>query len=156
MEAAKHQYYSITDAAGLIKQLLKELPMELPAEAQPFKPLLKTQLLTQAASLGKDIRVELVLNFAKDDEAKEGAKAVNTALDMVRPMLAQAIPEIEQTIAKEVPELGPVVKKVQAALEKLKAEQVGTDVKLALHIDVNVVDLIATTLIPAVQKVRTA
>lgn len=152
LEKGKHHFYSVSSLAPI----LKELPRDLPPEAEPFKALLKARFATQAISLGKDIRAQVALTFADADEAAAGAKALNAALDMLRPMLAQALPEIERAIAKEVPEFVQVFKKIQATLENLKAQHSGSDVKLAIHIDVNVVELVATTLLPAVQKVRAA
>ena len=151
LAASKQALSAVTHIAPLLQQI----PQDLPPEAEPFKPLFKAQFLTQSLDLDKSIRLEVGLQFARADEAQAGAKALNAALEMARGFLGQMGPELEKTVTKEVPELGKALQSALAGLKNLKAVQTGTMVRVALQINVNPVELIAS-LAPAVEKVRGA
>jgi hypothetical protein len=59
-----------------------------------IKPLLQARSATAALDLGKEARVELRFDFAQEDQAGAGRKAVRAVLDLGRKNLAQSIQEL--------------------------------------------------------------
>ena len=67
----------------------KEVLPALPEAAKPLEPLLQAQDGTLTIVGDADTKADLRLTFADDDQAKQGEKAVQAALDMARKGLAE-------------------------------------------------------------------
>jgi uncharacterized protein DUF1559 len=99
---------------------------------------------TVTVQLGKEIRVELRLDYAKADAAQEGEKAVRAALELGRQGIAMPIAELEKLLNKDadkvnaaaVPEnfmyvlgLG-YLREIDGLLAKAPVQREGTSVRM--------------------------
>jgi Protein of unknown function (DUF1559) len=150
MAAGKHHYFVAVNPSSFIKEIEKELP----PQAEPFKPLLRMEFATQTWNFGKDIRGEVVLNFTKADQAKAAEKSLHAALGMVKPLLAEGIKEIAANF-KEDAELVHLGKALQKALDTVKVQQAGADLRVNLSMELDVGRL-TIALAKAVSRVREA
>jgi hypothetical protein len=64
----------------------------------PFQPLLQARGALLTLDVGKETRLEARLEYASEEQAKGGAKAVQTVLDFSRQQLVKPIQEMEQKV----------------------------------------------------------
>jgi hypothetical protein len=141
--------------AGLNPETIeREVADKLPAEAEPFRPLLKTQAATLTVDLDKGMQGRLRLAFAKEPEAKDATEPVKSGLFLARGPLGQGIKELDKQ-GESVAPLVQLLKSAEAALKGAKVEQEGRNVEVALDMKVDP-ETVGGTLVTAVQKVRQA
>ena len=122
-----------------LKQLM---PLKTPA-------LLDAQTAILTADLGKEMQLEIRLNFASDEEAQAGEKAGQAALDLVRILVAQAAANMEAVIQqkpKNKSGLAPLlesagavlglasVRQVEGLLKTATIQRQGTVVRLPINV----------------------
>jgi hypothetical protein len=141
--------------AGLNPETLeREAADKLPAEAEPFRPLLKTQTATLTVDLDKGLRGRLRLAFAKEPEAKDATEPVKSGLFLARGPLAQGIKELDKQ-GREAAPIVELLKNAEAGLKDAKVEQDGRNVEVGVDVKVDP-ETVGGTLLTAVQKVRQA
>jgi hypothetical protein len=139
--ARKHQV-----VLGLNPQLLSKEPTAkfLPP---PMQKLLEARCATMSIDLDKEARLNVRIDYEKEDGAREGEKSLRDLLDMARQGMAQPIAEMEKILKKspektpwrEMPEnfgvlmgLG-MLRELDALLEKAPIKRDGSAVVLELN-----------------------
>jgi hypothetical protein len=147
LAAGKHAAVLGLNAGPIIDQV----PGELPPQAEPFKPLLKTQLATLTLDLKGGLGGDLRITFADEKEAKGGKEAVQSVLNLARMGLGLAAQQVQKD--KDAAKLGELLGRAQADLEDTKIKVQGSRVEVSAHVKA---DLAAggSVLAQAVLKVR--
>ena len=155
-QADKHLIVAGVDVASVLRMRpLPNDPNNL-RETKPFLPLLKGRLATLTVDLDDKLRATAQGTFPTEADAKEGAAAVDDALDMIRGFV-QAMKErtmMELNLSEDFPKVSALLKGVQAALRAAKAEQTGTTVEVAaaLAVESQATTAAATEIIEKVRK----
>jgi hypothetical protein len=133
--------------------ITRQLDEKLPEQAEPYKPLLKTQSATVIVDVGKVVRAQAQLHFAGEDEAKAGAQAVKKGLAQGQTVFAQGIKQL----AKEpgVDAVVALLNEVNEALGAAQVEQHGSNVHVGTTLVVNLSE-VSGALASGVAKVREA
>lgn len=113
---------------------------------QNLQPLLQARCLTFTADVEKETRISLRLDYAKEEDAKNGEKALRTALDMARGALSFPLSELEAKLDKDPKDARPKVgelpetfglligigflKELDGMMKDAAIEQKGTSVQL--------------------------
>lgn len=121
----------------------------LPPLPPAFQALFEAQALIVALDLGKQLKVEVQLSFAGEEQARAGEKAARAGLELGRQALEQPIGEVRQRLASEVGfvEVGGLsyglgfLRKLQAMLKELPIERQGAVVRSTVTADVNSAEL---------------
>jgi hypothetical protein len=134
LAAQKHLITAGFNPAPMVKEIEST---NLPAQAEPFLPLLKTQMATWTLDQGEDLRLEVRLTYADAGAAKEAEKAVQGALALARQAVPQFLKTMEQ-VEKENKDSaltwGGLVKMLEPALKTVQVRQQGTEVRVSAHL----------------------
>jgi prepilin-type processing-associated H-X9-DG protein len=133
----------------LLAQILEGM---LPPQLDPYKALLKTQTASLVLDVGEESRADLRLTFAKEAEAKEGAKALQMAFDRGRDFLAKGIKELSKK-PEGVANYLKMLRDLETSLKTTPIEQKGSEVRVAARVK-SAVPVLSAALIEGVQKTR--
>jgi hypothetical protein len=136
------------------EQIAKVADEHLEPEAEPFRPLLKTESATLVLDLGEEVRGEARLTYAAPKDAREAEKALRVGLDMSREALAKGLEELAKQ-PKGATNLLGVAKQLQTALKDATVEQTGKDVALAARFKPDLTS-VGLAVAEAVEKTRGA
>ncbi len=153
LAADKHLAVAGVDVASVVRMRpLPNDPSNLRAADKLVLPLLKSRLVILTVDLDDKLRATAQGTFPTEVDAKEGAAAVDDALDMIRGGFVQAMKELNQS--EDFPKVSALLKDVQAALRAAKAEQTGTTVEVAaaLAVESQATTAAATEIIEKVRK----
>ncbi len=150
--ADTHLMAAAVDAAAVMRAAP---PGNLPPDAKSFKLPLKARFVTLTVDLDDKLRATAQATFATGAEAKDGAAAMDAALDMACGAFVRAMKELMPW--EDAPRVTALLKDVQAALRTAKAEQMGNTNTVQVETAVTV-DPEATTaaLAEAIEIVRKA
>lgn len=121
---------------------------ELPPMAEPYKPLLKTELATLTVDLGKEVHGELRLTFPGEKDAKKGKEALQSALSLARVGLALAAQQVRKA-GGDSTKLADLFGRLQADLEDATVKQQGARVGLDARAKVD----LSAAIVPLTQMV---
>ena len=76
---------------------------------QNLKPILEARSIAFTADVDKETRIAVRLDYAKEDQAKEGEKALRAGLEMARGALSFPISELEGKLDKDPKDARPNV-----------------------------------------------
>lgn len=148
--AEKHLAVAGVDVAAITRTA--PLADRLPPDFKPLKPLLQAKIATLTVDLGDELRAAARATFATEADAKDGAAAVDDALDMARGAFVQAMKELN---LQDAPKITALLKDVQAALRAAKAEQKGKTVEVEASLKIDP-ETTTAALAEGVEKVRKA
>jgi hypothetical protein len=147
--AGKH-----TLAAGLdVQAAAKTMPDNASAEAAALAPLFKARSALATADVGDEVKAEVRVTFEGEMDAKNGEKAMESALDLARAGLV-----LQMQAAAKQPGLGKVMvllESVQAGVRAAKVERSGAEVTASGSAKLDL-DKSGPTVLDAIQKVREA
>jgi prepilin-type processing-associated H-X9-DG protein len=117
---------------------------ELPPMAEPYKPLLKTELATLTVDLGKELHGELRLTFPGEKDAARGKEALQAGLSLARLGLGLAAQQVRKE-GGDGAKLADLLGRLQADLEdatvKLQGARVELDARAKVDLSAAVVPL---------------
>jgi hypothetical protein len=108
---------------------------ELPPEDDAIKPLLKASFAMATFDLGKGMRGDLEVHFAKEAEAEEAHKGSPGALTVARNLLNKYLEEMDPD--KTIDQIAYLVKRFQDGLQEAPIGQKGTTLQARLRIPVD-------------------
>jgi hypothetical protein len=119
--------------AGLDPEpIARVVESSLPPEADPYRPLLKTQSATLVVDLGDEVKAQARLVYPSEKDAKDAEKAVKVGLGLGRQEFAKGLEELARQ-PEGMTELIGVMKQVQGGLKDVAVEQKETGVEVAVH-----------------------
>lgn len=144
---------ALAEAAGKHHAVIGLNPKELAkGGAVAFLPpslqkLLEAQSATFIVNLEKETRLHIRLDYAKEDDAKAGDKALKETLELARTGLGEGIKQLEGQLKKPSEEPGlqelpqnfgillglGIIREIDTLLKDAKVEQKGTTVRLPLN-----------------------
>jgi hypothetical protein len=128
LAAEKHAIVAGLDAATIAK--LAE--GSLPPEADPFRPLLKTQSATLTVDLGEQVKAQARLSYPAEKDAREAEKAAKAGLALARQELHKAFEELGRQ-SEGMPSTLAVLNHLKEGLKEVSVEQKETGVELTFH-----------------------
>jgi uncharacterized protein DUF1559 len=103
LAAGKHHFVLGLNPSALAKENFAN------AIPQTLQPLMQARSIAFTADFDKETQASVRLDYAKEDEAKAGAKALRAGLDMARGALSFPISELEAKLDKDPKEARPNV-----------------------------------------------
>ncbi len=134
-----------------VKAVNDEVGEQLPGEVEPFKPLLKALHGTLTVDVSEELRADVKLTFANENQAKAAVDPSRTGLDLIRTGLERGVEELGKE--KDMSKFVELLKQLQESLKAVQVEQKGNTLQASAHHKVDVAT-IGVVLMEAVQKVR--
>jgi uncharacterized protein DUF1559 len=149
LAAGKHaEVYAVN-----VKAINNAFGARLPGEAASFKPLLQAQYGTLTVDMDKEIRADVQLMFAGDQDAKAAVEPACAAVDLARTGLQRAVDELSKQ--KEMSGIIGLLKQLDESLAAVQVKQRGKALQASVVLKVDVANM-GVQLVEAVQKVREA
>jgi hypothetical protein len=134
LAAQKHLITVGLNPASVVKQIEST---NLPAQAEPFLPLLKTQLATLTLDQGEETKLDVRLTYSNADAAKDAEKAIQAAVALGRQLASKFLKTMEQVEKEDKSNTfmwGRLVKMLEPALKTVQVRQHATEVQVTAHL----------------------